>query len=54
MFVSDWEPEQVRTLTQLLEKLQSSMTAASAREKPSPSERRRARRTAQAVRRKED
>jgi DNA-binding MarR family transcriptional regulator len=54
LFVSDWDPEQVRTLTDLLEKLQSSMTAASAREQPSPSERRRARRTAQAVRRNED
>jgi DNA-binding MarR family transcriptional regulator len=27
-FVSDWEPEEVRTLTALLEKLQSSKTAA--------------------------
>ena len=54
LFVSDWDPEQVRTLAELLEKLQSSMTAASASEQPSPSERRRARRTAQAVRRNED
>ena len=54
LFVSDWDPEQVRTLAELLEKLQSSMTTTSAREQPSPSERRRARRTAQAVRRNED
>jgi DNA-binding MarR family transcriptional regulator len=31
-FVSDWEPAQVRTLTDLLEKLQHSMAAVSARE----------------------
>ena len=54
LFVSDWDPEQVRTLAELLEKLQSSMTTASASEQPSPSERRRARRTAQAFRRNEN
>src|SRR5580692_699009 len=45
MFVSDWEPEQVRDLARLLEKLQASMTALSARERAlSASERRAARR----------
>jgi DNA-binding MarR family transcriptional regulator len=46
MFVNDWEPEQVRDLARLLEKLQRSMTALSATERAlSASERRVARRS---------
>jgi DNA-binding MarR family transcriptional regulator len=46
MFVDDWETEQVRDLARLLEKLQASMTALSAREQAlSASERRSARRS---------
>jgi DNA-binding MarR family transcriptional regulator len=40
LFVSDWKPEEVRTLAQLLEKLQASMTAVAARERPAASGRR--------------
>ena len=54
MFVSDWEPEQVRTLSGLLEKLQSSMSTTAEREQSSTSDRRRARRAAHAFRRKEN
>jgi DNA-binding MarR family transcriptional regulator len=32
LFVKNWEPDQVRTLTELLQKLQTSMAAVSARE----------------------
>jgi DNA-binding MarR family transcriptional regulator len=45
-FVNDWEPEQVRELARLLEKLRASMTALSATERAlSASERRAARRS---------
>ena len=55
LFVSDWDPEQVRNLAQLLEKLQLSMAAVGARERPpSASDRRATRRSVQASRRKED
>jgi DNA-binding MarR family transcriptional regulator len=47
LFVSDWEPEDVRTLAQLLEKLQTSMTTVSAQERIAISDRRMARRAAQ-------
>ena len=40
LFVSDWKPAEVRTLAQLLEKLQASMTAVAARERPAASGRR--------------
>jgi len=40
LFVSDWDPEEVRTLTRLLEKLKSSMAAVSAREQRPPAGRR--------------
>jgi DNA-binding MarR family transcriptional regulator len=35
LFVSDWEPDDVRTLTSLLEKLRESMASVSAHERPS-------------------
>jgi DNA-binding MarR family transcriptional regulator len=47
LFVSDWEPEDVRTLARLLEKLQTSMTTVSAQERIATSDRRMARRAAQ-------
>lgn len=34
LFVADWPPEQVRTLTMLLEKLEASKAAVAAREHP--------------------
>jgi DNA-binding MarR family transcriptional regulator len=43
LFVKDWEPEQVRTLTELLEKLRTSMATVSAREQRPPGARRYAR-----------
>jgi DNA-binding MarR family transcriptional regulator len=43
LFVKDWEPEQVRTLTELLEQLRTSMAAVSAREQRPPPARRWAR-----------
>jgi DNA-binding MarR family transcriptional regulator len=39
-FVKDWKPEQVRALTELLEKLRTSMAAVSAQEQPRPTGRR--------------
>jgi DNA-binding MarR family transcriptional regulator len=33
-FVADWEPEEVRTLTRLLEKLEASKAAVTARQRP--------------------
>jgi DNA-binding MarR family transcriptional regulator len=47
LFVNDWEPEEVRTLTALLEKLKSSMATVSARERPRPAGRRWARQGAE-------
>jgi hypothetical protein len=35
-FVADWEPEEVRMLTSLLQKLEVSKAAASARRRPPP------------------
>jgi|SRR5580658_2308255 DNA-binding MarR family transcriptional regulator len=35
-FVADWEPEEVRTLTALLHKLEESKAAAAARQRPPP------------------
>jgi len=43
MFVNDWDPEEVRALAQLLEKLKSSMATVSAREQRPPPGRRWAR-----------
>ena len=40
LFVKNWEPDQVRTLTELLQKLQTSMAAVSAREQRPPAGRR--------------
>jgi DNA-binding MarR family transcriptional regulator len=40
LFVKDWEPDQVRTLTELLDKLQRSMATVSSREQR-PADRRR-------------
>src|SRR5579862_9848651 len=40
LFVKDWQPEQVRTLAQLLEQLQTSMTTVSAEERLATSDRR--------------
>jgi DNA-binding MarR family transcriptional regulator len=40
LFVADWEPDEVRTLTELLEKLQTSMATVSAREQRPPDARR--------------
>jgi DNA-binding MarR family transcriptional regulator len=51
LFVSDWEPKDVRTLAHLLEKLQTSVTNVSAQERIATSDRRLALRAAQ---RKED
>jgi DNA-binding MarR family transcriptional regulator len=48
LFVADWEPEEVRALTALLEKLEASKAAVSADEHPSKG--RRQARTDQAVR----
>jgi DNA-binding MarR family transcriptional regulator len=39
-FVQDWEPEEVRVLSELLEKLRASMAAVSAREPGTPATRR--------------
>ena len=36
MFVNNWEPDEVRTLTQLLQKLQTSMATVSSRERRPP------------------
>ena len=35
-FVADWEPEEVRMLTSLLQKLEESKAAAAARQRPQP------------------
>jgi hypothetical protein len=35
-FVADWEPEEVRMLTSLLQKLEVSKAAAAARQRPPP------------------
>ena len=35
-FVADWEPEEVRMLTSLLQKLESSKAAVAARQRPPP------------------
>jgi DNA-binding MarR family transcriptional regulator len=35
-FVADWEPEEIRTLTSLLQKLEESKAAAAARQRPPP------------------
>ncbi len=35
-FVADWEPEEIRTLTSLLQKLEVSKAAAAARQRPPP------------------
>ncbi len=45
LFVADWEPEEVRTLTSLLQKLETSKAAVAARQRP-PSGRHWARQTA--------
>jgi DNA-binding PadR family transcriptional regulator len=47
LFVADWEPDQVRTLTELLHKLQTSMTTVSAREQHPPAAHRWARQLSQ-------
>jgi DNA-binding MarR family transcriptional regulator len=47
LFVSDWKPEDVRTLAQLLEKLQTSIATVSSQERDAASDRRVARRAAQ-------
>jgi DNA-binding MarR family transcriptional regulator len=39
-FVADWEPEEVRTLTRLLEKLEASKAALAARNRPAAGRRR--------------
>jgi DNA-binding MarR family transcriptional regulator len=36
LFVADWEPEEVRMLTSLLQKLEQSKAAATARQRPPP------------------
>jgi DNA-binding MarR family transcriptional regulator len=36
LFVADWEPEEVRMLTSLLQKLEASKAAAAARQRPLP------------------
>src|ERR1700733_904589 len=36
LFVTDWEPEEVRMLTSLLQKLEESKAAAAARQRPPP------------------
>jgi MarR family transcriptional regulator, temperature-dependent positive regulator of motility len=36
LFVADWEPEEVRMLTSLLQKLEASKAAAAARQRPPP------------------
>jgi DNA-binding MarR family transcriptional regulator len=36
LFVADWEPEEVRMLTSLLQKLEESKAAAAARQRPPP------------------
>lgn len=43
LFVADWEPEEVRRLTQLLQKLERSKTEVTARERPAISRRARSR-----------
>jgi hypothetical protein len=48
LFVADWEPEEVRMLTTLLQKLEASKAAVTARERPPPG-RHWARRTPPAV-----
>ena len=39
LFVADWEPEEVRMLTSLLQKLEKSKAAAAARQRPPPGRR---------------
>jgi len=39
LFVADWEPEEVRMLTSLLQKLEESKAAAAARQRPPPGRR---------------
>jgi DNA-binding MarR family transcriptional regulator len=39
LFVADWEPEEVRMLTSLLQKLEQSKAAAAARQRPPPGRR---------------
>jgi DNA-binding MarR family transcriptional regulator len=39
LFVADWEPEEVRMLTSLLQKLEESKAAAAARQRPAPGRR---------------
>jgi DNA-binding MarR family transcriptional regulator len=36
LFVADWEPEEVRMLTSLLQKLEASKAAAASRQRPPP------------------
>ena len=36
LFVADWEPEEVRMLTSLLQKLEQSKAAAAAQQRPPP------------------
>jgi DNA-binding MarR family transcriptional regulator len=50
LFVKDWEPDQVRTLAALLQKLQTSMATVSSREQRPPAARRWARQRAQSDR----
>lgn len=50
LFVADWEPDQVRMLTELLHKLQASMATVSAREQRPPAGHRRARQGSQSRR----
>lgn len=47
LFVKNWEPDQVRTLTELLQKLQTSMATVSSREQRPPAPRRRPRQRAE-------
>ncbi len=53
LFVSDWEPEQVRSLARLLEKLQISMTTVATKERMATSDRRLSRRSVRSPRRME-
>ncbi len=39
LFVADWEPDEVRMLTSLLQKLEESKAAAAARQRPAPGRR---------------
>lgn len=47
LFVKNWEPDQVRTLTELLQKLQTSMATVSSREQRPPAPRRQPRQRAE-------